>query len=245
MTQKNKPPIKEGCLKKPNYQTQDEKFFARTENFGTGLCSALRIFYECMRGFYAFRHINNCITLFGSARFPETHRYYQTARTMGYMLAEAGFTVMTGGGPGIMEAANRGAQEAHGLSVSCNIRLPFPATECANPYVDKSITFNHFFVRKVMLTKYSSGFIAMPGGIGTLDELFELSTLIQTHKIRNFPLILMGSDYWSPLLDFIQTTLLKNGTINPEDLERLVVTDSPADALYHIIDTLKRINHTQ
>ena len=238
---KTKHPVKHRCLQKPAYHWQDEQFLARTENFGTGLWSALRIFYECMRGFYAFRNINNCITLFGSARFPETHRYYQTARTMGYMLAEAGLTVMTGGGPGIMEAANRGAQEGHGFSVSCNIHLPIPGNEFANPYVDKRITFNHFFVRKVMLTKYSSGFIALPGGFGTLDELFEMSTLIQTHKIKNFPLILMGSDYWSPLLDFIRGTLLKNRTINPEDLEHLLVTDSPADALYYIIDTLKRI----
>ncbi|HVV67576.1 MAG TPA: TIGR00730 family Rossman fold protein [Gammaproteobacteria bacterium] len=240
-SKKTKQTAKKGCLQKPNYQLQDEKFLTRTENFGTGLWSALRIFYEFMRGFYAFRKVNNCITLFGSARFPETHRYYQTARTMGYMLAEAGLTVMTGGGPGIMEAANRGAQEAHGFSVSCNIHLATPEEELANPYVDKRITFNHFFVRKVMLTKYSSGFIALPGGFGTLDELFEMSTLIQTHKIKNFPLVLMGSDYWSPLVDYIRKTLLKNGTINPDDLKHIFLTDSPADALYHIIDTLKRI----
>lgn len=240
-SKKTQHPPKQACLQKPNYQPQEEKFLARTENFGTGLWSALRIFFEFMRGFYAFRQVNNCITVFGSARFPETHPLYQTARTMGYMLAEAGLTVMTGGGPGIMEAANRGAQEAHGFSISCNIHLATPEPELANPYVDKHIIFKHFFVRKVMLTKYSSGFIALPGGFGTLDELFEMATLIQTHKIKNFPLVLMGSDYWSSLVDFIRDTLLKNGTISSADLEHIFVTDSPADALYHIINTLKRI----
>ncbi len=218
-------------LQEPTFQAQEEHFLARRENFFTGLWSALRIFFEYMHGFYVFRNIHNCITIFGSARFTETHKYYQMAHTLGYLLAKNRYTVMTGGGPGIMEAANRGAKEGGGRSISCNINL---ALESPNLFVDKKITFHYFFVRKVMLTKYSSAFIVLPGGLGTLDELFEMSTLIQTHKVKNFPLILMGSDYWSPLINFMRDTLLKSGTIFPEDIERLLVTDSPDDALAYI-----------
>jgi uncharacterized protein (TIGR00730 family) len=229
-----KPAKKASCLQKPSYALQEEKFLNQTETFSTGLWRALRIFIEYMRGFYAFRNVHNCITVFGSARFKEDHRYYQMARAVGRMLALDGFTVMTGGGPGIMEAANRGAREGKGMSVSCNIELPPPNSELPNRYVDKKITLHFFFVRKVMLTKYSSAFIVMPGGLGTLDELFEMSTLLQTKKIKYFPLVLMGKEFWSPLLQFMEKTLLERGTIFSDDISRLMITDSPEEALSYI-----------
>jgi len=238
-----------GYLKPPDYNLKEEDFLVQGENFSTGLWRALRVFYEYMRGFYAFRSVRNCITIFGSARFEEHHHYYRMARVVGRVLAKNGFTVMTGGGPGIMEAANRGAREAEGtsrgMSISCNIELPQFFPEFPNQYVDRMITMHYFFVRKVMLTKYSLAFIVMPGGLGTLDELFEVATLIQTGKLRNFPVILMGKDFWQPLINFMETMLLKNNTINPEDLERLLITDSPDEALTHIHKYLNRNNHNR
>ena len=165
------------------------------------LLRAIRIFTEFMRGFRALHFVGPCVTVFGSARFRENHPYYALARQCGAELARAGFTVMTGGGPGIMEAANRGAKEAGGRSIGCNIRLP--KEQQPNPYLDRWITFRYFFVRKVMLVKYSYAFITLPGGFGTLDEIFETATLIQTGKIREFPLVLMGREYWQPLLAFM------------------------------------------
>jgi uncharacterized protein (TIGR00730 family) len=228
-------------LQKPTFQLQEEKFLVQRENLITGLWRGLRIFYEYMRGFYVFRNIKNCITIFGSARFGENNPYYSMGRTMGSALATHGFTVMTGGGPGIMEAANRGAKEAGGFSVSCHIQLPNLPEEHPNPYVDKKITMHYFFVRKVMLTKYSLAFIVMPGGFGTLDELFEMATLIQTNKIKNFPLVLMGKDFWQPLINFLQNTLLRQGTIFAEDLNKLLITDSTEEALEHIQSQLSKI----
>ncbi len=229
-----------GYLKKPDYTLKEEEFLVQGETFSTGLWRALRMFYEYMRGFYAFRQVRNCITVFGSARFEENHPYYRMARVLGRALAKGGFTVMTGGGPGIMEAANRGAKERNGISVSCNIELPDFGAEFPNPYVDKKIILHYFFVRKVMLTKYSVAFIVMPGGLGTLDEFFEMATLIQTKKLRNFPLVLMGKDFWHPMLDFMRDTLLKQGTIFASDIDRLLITDSPEEALGYI---RKKLNH--
>jgi len=166
------------------------------------------------------------------ARFPEQHRYYEMARRVGAQLARDGFTVMTGGGPGIMEAANRGAKEAGGRSIGCNIELP--QEQKPNVYVDRWVTFRHFFVRKVMLVKYSYAFIAMPGGFGTLDEVTEAATLIQTGKIAGFPIVLMGVEFWKPLLDFMRATLIKEGTIDSDDVDELFVTDSPEDAAAHV-----------
>jgi uncharacterized protein (TIGR00730 family) len=170
--------------------------------------------------------------VFGSARFNEPHPYYALTRALGREIACAGFTVMTGGGPGLMEAANRGAKDAGGKSIGCNITLP--KEQKPNVYVDKWVEFRYFFVRKVMLAKYSYGFIAVPGGFGTLDELFEIATLIETGKMRNFPVILMGSEYWSPLLQFLRGVLLKHGAIDAGDVNRILVTDSPSDAVSHI-----------
>ncbi len=193
------------------------------------LFRALRIFGEIIKGFRSLHFVGPCVTVFGSARFGEGHPAYAMARAVGAGLAREGFTVMTGGGPGIMEAANRGAREAGGRSIGCNIRLP--AEQEPNPYLDRWITFNYFFVRKLMLVKYSYAFVVMPGGFGTLDELFEALTLIQTEKIRDFPVILMGTEYWAPLLGFLRDRLAGRGAIDPQDLDRIAVTDAPEEAV--------------
>ena len=190
---------------------------------------AIGIFFEIMRGFRKLHFVGPCVTVFGSARFTAEHPYYILARDVGQRLARAGFTVMTGGGPGIMEAANRGAKEAGGYSVGCNIELP--KEQKPNPYLDRWVTFRHFFVRKLMLVKYSYAFIAMPGGFGTLDEIFETATLIQTHKIKDFPLVLVGKEYWRPLLDFLRGRLVEAKTIDPIDADRILVTDSAEEAV--------------
>ena len=199
---------------------------------------ATRIFFEFLRGFRALHFVGPCVTVFGSARFPETHPYYVVARQLGARLARAGFTVMTGGGPGIMEAANRGAREVGGRSVGCNIELP--QEQQPNPYLDRWITFRHFYVRKVMLVKYSYAFVALPGGFGTLDEIFETAVLIQTGKIRDFPLILMGQEFWQPLMDFVEMRLVREGVVDPADPKRFTVTDSVEDAMTVILDAATR-----
>ena len=192
--------------------------------------SACRIFIEFIRGYRKFHWIGPAVTVFGSARFDEDNRYYKMARELGRLLAQSGTTVITGGGPGIMEAANRGAKDGGGYSVGANIELPME--QKPNPYVDLWIDFHYFFVRKVMLVKYSHAFVVMPGGFGTLDELFETATLIQTDKVEDFPIVLMGTDYWGPLRGFVIDILLKqNKTISPEDLQMLYLTDSPEEAM--------------
>ena len=211
---------------------EERRFLAGPENRLLELLRALRIFAEFIRGFRALSFVGPCVTVFGSARFPESHRYYEMAREVGARLARGGFTVMTGGGPGIMEGANRGAKEAGGHSIGCNIELP--KEQNPNPYLDRWVTFRHFYVRKVMLVKYSYAFIALPGGFGTLDEITETATLIQTGKIKNFPLVLMGVEFWKPLMDFMRGTLLKEGTIDPADLDIFLVTDSPEEAVDHV-----------
>ena len=183
-----------------------------------------RIASEFIRGFRRLHFVGPCVTVFGSARFVESHPYYALAREVGRRLARAGATVMTGGGPGIMEAANRGAKEEGGYSIGCNIQLP--AEQKPNPYLDRWVAFRYFFVRKVMLVKYSYAFVVMPGGFGTLDELFEALTLVQTRKIDSFPVLLMGTEYWAPLLEFVRETLVRAGTIAKEDQALIVATDS-------------------
>jgi uncharacterized protein (TIGR00730 family) len=193
----------------------------------------VRIAAEFIRGFRALHFVGPCVTVFGSARFKEDNKYYAMAREIGRRTAQLGLTVMTGGGPGIMEAANRGAKEAGGKSLGCNIVLP--VEQQPNPYLDRFITFRYFFVRKVMLVKYSYAFVVLPGGFGTLDELFEALTLVQTKKILGFPVVLMGVDYWQPMLDFVKGTLLKNGTIGEEDVALMTATDSPDVAVAEIM----------
>ena len=214
------------------------KFLEGPQRRMAELARATRIFFEFLRGFRALHFAGPCVTVFGSARFTEIHPYYRMARLVGAELAKAGFTVMTGGGPGIMEAANRGAKDAGGRSIGCNIVLP--QEQKHNPYLDQWITFRYFFVRKVMLVKYSYAFVALPGGFGTLDEVFETATLIQTAKIREFPLVLMGKDFWDPLLAFMAERLVKARTIDAVDLERIIVTDSAEEAGRRITEVAKR-----
>ena len=194
----------------------EKLFLAGRRSREADLESAVKIFLEFLRGFESFDFEEPCVTVFGSARFAENHRYYRMARELGAALADAGYAVMTGGGPGIMEAANRGAQEAGGLSIGCNILLP--EEQEPNPYLDKFIQMEHFFVRKVLLVKYSSAFVIMPGGYGTLDEAFEVATLIQTGKLERFPIVGMGLDFWYPLRKFARETMLHSGVISEEDI---------------------------
>jgi uncharacterized protein (TIGR00730 family) len=195
---------------------------------------ALRVFAELIRGFRALHFVGPCVTVFGSARIKEHEPYYAMAREIGRGLAGLGFTVVTGGGPGVMEAANRGAREAGGRSIGCNIELP--AEQKPNEYLDRWITFRHFFVRKVMLVKYSYAFVALPGGFGTLDEIFETATLIQTGKIEEFPLVLVGRDFWRPLTEFLHGSLQGQGLIDARDVERIRVTDSAPEAVAAVRD---------
>lgn len=211
---------------------EEELFLEGPRSRGFELGRAFRIFRELIHGFRALHFVGPCITVFGSARFRPDHPYYTLTREIGARIARAGFTVMTGGGPGLMEAANRGAKEAGGISVGCNIVLP--KEQKPNPYLDKFVEFRYFFVRKMMLVKYSYGFVAVPGGFGTMDELFEVATLIQTGKIKNFPVVLLGVDYWSPLVSFLRQSLLANAAISEADLDDLLVTDSPSEAIAHI-----------
>jgi uncharacterized protein (TIGR00730 family) len=195
------------------------------------LLSVFSIMREFIVGFRALHFVGPCVTVFGSARFVEGNPYYELTRRVGEGLARLGFTVMTGGGPGVMEAACRGAKEAGGFTVGCNIVLP--EEQKLNPYLDRSVAFEHFFVRKVMLVKYSYAFVVMPGGLGTMDELFEALTLIQTQKIENFPVVLMSTEFYRPLMGLL-AKMVAAGTISNTDLDLLLVTDSVEEAMEHI-----------
>jgi uncharacterized protein (TIGR00730 family) len=195
------------------------------------LSFAWKVFKEFIKGFRVLHFAGSCITVFGSARFDEHHPYYAAARDMGKHIAGMGFATMTGGGPGVMEAANRGAFENGGKSIGCNIKLPFE--QKANPYVHTTVTFEHFFVRKVMLLKYSYAFIIMPGGFGTMDEFFETITLIQTKTMKDFPIVLYGKEYYQTLMETIHY-MAKNGTIAEEDLKLVLLTDDMGEAVRHI-----------
>ena len=190
---------------------------------------SLRILSEFVEGFDALATVGPAVSVFGSARTPRSHRNYKSARRLGAGLAKAGYAVITGGGPGIMEAANRGCHEAGGLSVGCNIELPME--QGLNPYVDLGVEFRYFFVRKTMFVKYADAFVIYPGGYGTLDELFEALTLIQTGKVRHFPVVLVGSEHWAGLLDWMRGTLLAAGSVSLADLDLLHVTDDLDDAV--------------
>ena len=191
-----------------------------------------RIHDEIERGFDALRDIDDGVTIFGSARIGEGHRWYELCREISACLVDHGFSVITGGGPGLMEAANRGAAEAGGLSVGLNIQLPHE--QQTNPYVNRALEFHYFFARKLMFVRYARAFVIMPGGFGTLDEMFECLTLIQTTRIKHFPTILVDSKHWTPLLEWIDDSLEDDGMIGPEDKELLVVVDTPDEVCEHV-----------
>ena len=210
----------------------EDRYFLEGPHTRIGeLLWSIRIVWEFIRGFRGLHFVGPCVTVFGSARFEEGNAYYEMARQVGAAVAGLGFTVMTGGGPGIMEAANRGAIEAKGRSVGCQIQLP--AEQASNVYMTRSVTFKHFFVRKVLLLKYSYAFVILPGGFGTMDECFETLTLIQTGKILNFPVVVMGVSYWRKLREMLDA-MVREGTINAADLDLLCFTDSVDDATAHI-----------
>ena len=206
---------------------------------GDGRFHVDRIADEFFSGFEVVAGIASpAVSIFGSARVKEDHPAYRAAREAGRLFVKRDFAVVTGGGPGVMEAANRGAQEAGGLSVGFNIQLPHEQEE--NPYLDVSLMFRHFYVRKTMFVKAAEGFVIFPGGFGTLDELFESLTLIQTGKIRHFPVVLFDSGYWSGLTDWLRSRLLADGMISPEDRDLLVVTDEPAHAVETVASSYER-----
>jgi|SRR5690554_514172 uncharacterized protein (TIGR00730 family) len=198
--------------------------------------SVVSIVFEFIKGFRKLHFVEPCITVFGSARFGEDNFYYKSAREFSKLASKKGFTIMTGGGPGIMEAANRGAKDVSGKSIGCNIKLP--KEQQPNPYLDFSLTMNHFYVRKVLLLKYSYAFAVFPGGFGTMDEFFETLTLLQTKKISNFPVVLFGKDYWSQLLEQLKF-MPDIGTISKKDLQLFMVTDSVSEGMDYINSKLE------
>src|SRR5687767_6720374 len=209
----------------------DKYFLEGPHSRRSELRFALRVLAQFVRGFRALHFVGPCVTVFGSARFDETHAYYRLAREIGSRLARLGFTVMTGGGPGLMEAANRGAKDVGGRSIGCNIELP--REQKPNAYLDRHVTMNHFFVRKVLLFKYSYAFVILPGGFGTMDECFEALTLIQTGKIHDFPLVVLDSAYWRNLQELLDD-MLKAGTIAPSDLRLLSYAETVDQAMSRI-----------
>jgi uncharacterized protein (TIGR00730 family) len=215
---------------------KNETFLEGSHSFFRDMGRIFEIIWDFWKGFQGLRRAGPCVTVFGSARFKEGDKYYDLSRELGAALAKSGYTVMTGGGPGVMEAANRGAFEAGGKSIGCNIVLPME--QLLNPYTTTSITFDYFFIRKVMLVKYSQAFIMMPGGFGTMDEMFETLTLMQTGTIKGFPVIALGSDYWNELRPFVEKSLIKHKTIDPEDIDLVHVTDN-IDEVIEIIKLCK------
>jgi uncharacterized protein (TIGR00730 family) len=209
----------------------DERLLRRTETFAADVSL---IASEFLAGFQAVRRIDRpAVSIFGSARVADGTPAYETARLAGRLFAEAGLAVVTGGGPGVMEAANRGAREAGGLSVGFNILLPHE--QGLNPYCDIELTFKHFYARKTMFVKAAEGFVIFPGGFGTMDELFEALTLIQTGKIGSFPVVLVDTDYWEEMLEWVREEMLADGLVSPHDLDLLTVTDDPAEAVARIV----------
>ena len=232
----------EGLAKDPTV-TEDEKLFARSVRpafLGEDPWRVLRIMSEFVDGFDALAEVGPAVTVFGSARAEPGSTIYEQARDIGRKLARDGWAVITGGGPGVMEAANRGCQEAGGLSIGCNIELPHE--QSVNPYVDLAVEFRYFFARKTMFVKYADAFVILPGGFGTLDELFEALTLIQTGKIRHFPVVLVGTEYWAGLLDWARETLITDGTVSESDLALLTVTDD-TDEVVRVVRAFARANH--
>ena len=216
----------------PRHPTSDDEELLEAETLAilseyTDAQRVLRIQDELRAGFRQLNHVGKAVSIFGSARTPRDHPRYKDARKLAAHLGEQGYAIITGGGPGIMEAANRGAQDVGATSIGLGIELPHE--QSLNDYCDIGINFHYFFTRKVMFVRYASGFVVFPGGFGTLDELFEAATLRQTQKIRYFPIVLFDSGYWSGLLDWLTNSMLADGYINPVDVESLVVTDDPND----------------
>ena len=191
-----------------------------------------RIMAEFVESIEVLSNVQNAVTIFGSARLKPEDKYYQMAEKLGQLLVQNGFSVITGGGPGIMEAANKGAAEAGGQSVGMNIKLPFE--QKPNPYANLQLDYKYFFIRKVMFVKYAVAYVIMPGGYGTMDELFEALTLIQTKRVRSFPLILMGGEYWQGLLDWLKNSMQQKGMILPCDIEMIQIIDEPEEVVKHI-----------
>lgn len=221
---------------------EEISFFKGARSRWNELKYIIGVFFQFMKGFRTLHFVGPCVTVFGSARFDENHSYYKQARSVSAKLAEQGYTIMTGGGPGIMEAANRGAKDVGGASVGCNIVLPHEQKH--NPYMDKFVNIEYFFVRKELLRKYSFAFVIMPGGFGTLDEFFETLTLIQTKKLSQFPIVVMGIDYHQGIIDHVNEMKVA-GTISPEDQDLLLFTDDINEAIEHIkqyADTNRIIN---
>jgi uncharacterized protein (TIGR00730 family) len=212
-------------------QRADQIFLEGPRSRFAEFCTLLRVMRDFLRGFRTLHFVGPCVTVFGSSRVKPDDPHYELARKIGAAIARLGFTVMTGGGPGIMEAANRGAKDVGGRSVGCNIELPFE--QASNAYLDLCVRLHYFFVRKALLVKYSYAFVVMPGGAGTLDELFEALTLIQTGKIKNFPVVIMGTDYWKELISFIEK-MAQREMIGPDDLRLIFATDSVEEAIAHI-----------
>jgi uncharacterized protein (TIGR00730 family) len=221
----------QGADARPAFSKDDRLLLEGPHSRVREFLTLFRAMRDFLRGFRALHFVGPCITIFGSARLGESHPYYALTRQLASRISGLGFTVMTGGGPGLMEAANRGAMESGGLSVACNIERP--SEQRPNPYLHLFVTCHHFFVRKVLLFKYSYGFVAMPGGLGTLDELTEALTLIQTKKIRNFPVVLIGTEYWKPFIALL-TEMVQQGAVAPEDLNLLKLTDRIDEAIVHI-----------
>src|SRR5688500_1666780 len=235
----------EADRRKP-HTTQDEQLLEspRSDEFThTDTWRVFRIMGEFVEGFDELASLTRGISIFGSARSKPDDAYYKAAQETAALLARKGFAVITGGGPGVMEAANRGAFEAGGLSIGCNIELPFE--QKSNDYLTLGLKFKYFFVRKMMFVKYSLGFIIFPGGFGTLDELFEALTLIQTGKIRNFPIVLFGSDYWAGMLEWIRDSALKDGKVSEADLKLMHVTDSPAEVVRIISESQNSLREVE
>lgn len=226
------PEQQEHVVPEPAKEREKERLFLEGPRSRTKeLWGIMRIGWEFLRVFRVLHFVGPCVTIFGSARFTEGHEYYELTRKIGAAVADLGFSVMTGGGPGLMEAANRGAKDAGGTSIGCNILLPFEQNP--NPYLDQWLTVRNFFVRKVALVKYSYAFVVVPGGFGTLDELFEALTLIQTKKIFSFPVVVFGTDYWKNLIEMMHDMAQKK-SIAEEDLKLLLITDSVEEAMNHI-----------
>jgi len=202
------------------------------DNSGPNAWRMFRIMGEFATGIQTLNEMPKAVAIFGSARTKPDHPTYELGVRVGRALVEAGYAVITGGGPGAMEAANKGAWEAGGTSVGLGIELPFESG--LNPYVDLGVNFRYFFARKTMFVKYAQGFIVLPGGFGTLDELFEALTLVQTRKVTSFPIVLMGTDYWGGLFDWLRTTALSNGTVNAADLDLVLLTDDVDEAVRHV-----------